>query len=65
MKSDYFISYSETDAESASGTMSFIANIIDSTAEFAGTEKSYTKSYTSSEALFTSEFNMIPINGLN
>ncbi|MBQ2881527.1 MAG: hypothetical protein IJE40_04605 [Clostridia bacterium] len=52
-------------AESGSGTMSFIANIIDSNAEFAGTEKSYTKSYSSADALFTSEFNMIPINGLS
>ena len=52
-------------AESSSGTLSFIANIIDSSAEFAGTDKSYTKSYASSEALFTSEFNMIPINGVN
>jgi len=49
-------------AESASGTLSFIANIIDSTAEFAGTEKNYIKSYSSADAVFTAEFNMIPIN---
>ncbi len=49
-------------SEADSGSISFIANVIDSTADFAGTDKSYIKSYSDDSALFSAEFNMIPIN---
>lgn len=48
-------------AESASGSMAFIANIINSDKEFTGADKSYIKSYTAAEAAFTEEYNLIPI----
>lgn len=49
-------------AQSSSGSTAFIANIINSTAEFDGINKSYVRSYTLSDALFADEYNLIPIN---
>ena len=48
-------------AESASGSMAFIANILNSDKEFTGADASYLKSYTAAEAAFTEEYNLIPI----
>lgn len=49
-------------AEAVSGTMSFIANIINSTSEFKGIDHNYIRQYTASEAALTDEYNIIPIN---
>ena len=48
-------------AESATGSMAFIANIINSDKEFTGADASYIRSYTAPEAAFTEEYNLIPI----
>ena len=51
-------------AEVSSGSLSFVANIIDSNSSFAGIERSYLKKYSSSEAAFTEEYNFVPISEL-
>ncbi len=48
-------------AESSTGSMAFIANIINSDKEFSGADASYIRSYTAPDAAFTEEYNLIPI----